>query len=243
LDIYHIQIANRIILTGQFEGGNIADILKSANASKAAFFTNAVDTRTTGLDIVADYNTKIEDGHIKLVFAANFNRNEVVKNGDGTPMIHASDSLKNYLTTYFNREDQSRLEVATPSMKATFTINAKKGKWSAMIRNVYFGSVQYLFPSAAETDPNKWVVNAYTGNPASRDQTFGGKIVTDFSISRQLTTQTMFTLGANNVFDVYPDAQTHSENVSYGRFVYSRRVQQFGFNGAYWFGRLIVHIK
>jgi hypothetical protein len=31
--------------------------------------------------------------------------------------------------------------------------------------------------------------------------------------------------------------------VSYGRFVYSRRVQQFGFNGAYWFGRLIVHIK
>jgi iron complex outermembrane recepter protein len=242
-DIYHIQIQNRIILTGQFEGGNIADILKSANASKAAFFTNAVDTRTTGLDIVADYDTKMEDGQIKLVFAANFNRNEVVKNGDGTPIIHASDSLKNYLNTYFNREDQSRLEVATPSMKATFTVNVKKGKWSGMIRNVYFGSVQYIFPAATETDANKWVVNTYTGNPESRDQTFGGKIVTDFSISRQLTTQTSFTLGANNVFDVYPDAQTHSENVSYGRFVYSRRVQQFGFNGAYWFGRLIVHIK
>jgi iron complex outermembrane recepter protein len=242
-DIYHIQIQNRIILTGQFEGGNIADILKSANASKAAFFTNAVDTRTTGLDIVADYNAKIPEGSVKVVLAANFNRNEVVKNGDGTPLIHATESLKNYLTTYFNREDQSRLETATPNMKVNLTVNFRQGKWSAMVRNVYFGSVQYVFPAATETDASKWVINTYSGKAESRDQTFGGKVVTDFSVARQLTTQMSFTLGANNVFNIYPDAQTHSENVSYGRFLYSRRVQQFGFNGAYWFGRFVVHIR
>jgi iron complex outermembrane receptor protein len=46
------------------------------------------------------------------------------------------------------------------------------------------------------------------------------------------------TIGANNLFDVYPDVQTHSSNQSLGRFVYSRRVQQMGFNGAYYFARL-----
>jgi iron complex outermembrane receptor protein len=242
-DIYHIQIQNRIILTGQFEGGNIADILRSANASKAAFFTNAVDTRTSGLDIVADYNLKIPEGNIKLVLAANFNKNEVVKDANGSPNIHASGTLRNYLNTYFNREDQNRLETATPRNKINLTVNVKKGKWAAMVRNVYFGSVEYLFPAATETDASKWAVNVYSGQKETRDQVFAGKMVTDFSLTRQLTSQMTFTLGANNVFDVYPDEQQHSENVSYGRFPYSRRVQQFGFNGAYWFGRLVLHVK
>jgi hypothetical protein len=31
--------------------------------------------------------------------------------------------------------------------------------------------------------------------------------------------------------------------MSLGRFVYSRRVQQFGFTGAFWFARLKFDIK
>jgi iron complex outermembrane receptor protein len=47
-----------------------------------------------------------------------------------------------------------------------------------------------------------------------------------------------FTIGANNLFDVYQDIHTHSGNMNSGRFIYSRRVQQMGFNGAYYFARL-----
>jgi iron complex outermembrane receptor protein len=47
-----------------------------------------------------------------------------------------------------------------------------------------------------------------------------------------------FTLGGNNIFDVYQDIHSHANNFSLGRFVYSRRVQQFGFNGAYFFARV-----
>jgi iron complex outermembrane receptor protein len=46
------------------------------------------------------------------------------------------------------------------------------------------------------------------------------------------------TIGANNLFDVYQDMQAHSGNMSLGRFVYSRRVEQMGYNGAYYFARL-----
>ncbi|MDZ4809620.1 MAG: hypothetical protein SGI96_15320, partial [Bacteroidota bacterium] len=63
-------------------------------------------------------------------------------------------------------------------------------------------------------------------------------LVTDLSLSYQLIKQLALTIGANNLFDVYQDRHTHSGNMSSGRFVFSRRVQQQGFNGAYYFARL-----
>jgi len=51
------------------------------------------------------------------------------------------------------------------------------------------------------------------------------------------------TLGANNIFDVYPDKYNTSRNgfsgtaSSYasGQIPYSRNSNQFGFNGRYWY--------
>ncbi|MBK7635634.1 MAG: hypothetical protein WAT22_02970 [Saprospiraceae bacterium] len=42
-----------------------------------------------------------------------------------------------------------------------------------------------------------------------------------------------FTLGANNITDVYPDKIQNQGNTSDGRFKYSRNVTQFGFGGRY----------
>jgi iron complex outermembrane recepter protein len=175
-----------------------------------------------------------------------FNKNEVVKDDAGNPIIHASEILlksPTALTTYFNREDQSRLEVANPRSKINFQVNFKRGKFAAMLRNVYFGSVTYLNPNAGEVNPANWVVNTATGQKETRDQIFGGRVITDISASYQFNPQINFTLGANNLLDVYPDKQVHSENISYGRFLYSRRVQQFGFNGAYFFGRVSFNLR
>jgi iron complex outermembrane receptor protein len=49
-------------------------------------------------------------------------------------------------------------------------------------------------------------------------------------------------VGANNLFDVYQDVHEHANNMSLGRFVFSRRVQQMGFNGRYAFGRLAISL-
>ena len=82
-------------------------------------------------------------------------------------------------------------------------------------------------------------MNAFNNNARETlDQEFSPKTVTDISLNYQVTPQLLFTVGANNVFDVYQDRHTHSGNMSTGRFVYSRRVQQMGFNGAYYFARL-----
>jgi iron complex outermembrane receptor protein len=95
-----------------------------------------------------------------------------------------------------------------------------------------------LDPSVNPANPAGFPVNLFTGQKETLDQTFDSKTVTDLSLSYQIIPMLGFTIGANNLFDVYPDMHTHSNNMSTGRFVYSRRVQQMGFNGRYLFARL-----
>jgi iron complex outermembrane receptor protein len=108
-----------------------------------------------------------------------------------------------------------------------------------MLRFVRFGKVTYLDPTINPANPAVFPVNDFAGGQRQTlDQIFSAKTVTDLSVSYQLVKTLRATVGVNNLFDVYPDIQTHSGNQSLGRFVYSRRVQQMGFNGAYYFARL-----
>jgi len=116
-----------------------------------------------------------------------------------------------------------------------------------MVRVVRFGEVTYWDPSttnppvAFSSLPNT-VLNAFTGKNEITDQTFSAKTVTDISLSYDIFKSVTATVGANNIFNVYPDIQSHSNNQSAGRFLYSRRVQQMGFNGAYYFARLKLNL-
>jgi iron complex outermembrane receptor protein len=128
------------------------------------------------------------------------------------------------------------VEVANPQSKISLTFNYKYSKFGLMLRFINFGKVEYLDPSITATTPT--FLNTFTNKQETLDQTFDSKTVTDLSLSYQITSQLGFTIGANNLFDVYQDRHVHSSNFSSGRFVYSRRVQQMGFNGAYYFARL-----
>ncbi|MCW3109776.1 MAG: TonB-dependent receptor, partial [Segetibacter sp.] len=246
VDAYQIDIKDRIILTNNFNGNTNAQIkaiLDANGASTANFFTNAIDTRARGLEAVLAYTKRFLQKHsLRATLAMTFIDNSIKKDASGKPIIHASDILVNggQLVNYFNREDQSRVEVANPKNKVSFAINYKYSKFSAMLRLVRFGEVTYWDPSnpAAPTT----ALNAFTGLNEVTDQTFSAKTVTDLSLSYDVLKSVTATIGANNLFNVYPDIQTHSTNQSAGRFIYSRRVQQMGFNGAYYFARLKFNI-
>jgi len=49
-------------------------------------------------------------------------------------------------------------------------------------------------------------------------------------------------VGGSNIFNVYPDKQINAGNISFGRFVYSRRVTQFGMNGGFYYARLLLSL-
>lgn len=250
VDAYLIDIKDRIILTNNFDGKTspqIKTILDNAGANTANFFTNAVDTRATGLEAVLSYNTKLGKGQLLTTsLAGTLIKNTVKKDSNGKPIIHASEILETggQLKNYFNREDQSRFEDANPHSKVSFSVNYKVDKFGAVIRLVRFGKVVYKDGGnpADPFSPNI-VLNAFDGKTESTDQTFSAKTVTDLSLSYQVTNQLSLVIGANNLLNVYPDIQAHSSNQSLGRFVYSRRVEQQGYNGAYYFTRLILAIN
>ncbi len=250
VDFYRIDIKDRIILTNNFTGGNdvaLAEALKANNASEANFFANAIDTRSQGIETVLSYSKRFDKStEFRATLAATFIDNTVIKDSKGKAAVKASETLirTGQLGKYFNREDQSRIEVANPRSKGNLMLNYKVKSFSVMLRNTYFGEVTYLDATVDPGKPDAFPANAFNNNKKETlDQVFSPKVVTDLTFAYQITKQINFAIGCNNLLDVYQDKHTHSSNMGSGRFVYSRRVQQMGFNGRYLFARASCSIK
>ena len=71
---------------------------------------------------------------------------------------------------------------------------------------------------------------------------YAGKIITDLTISNNLSESLSVSIGANNLLDVYPD-DNRPGSQSNASFPYSRRTSQFGFTGRYVFARLNISLK
>jgi len=222
VDGYMIWIQNRIVLTGQFTATTpvLQTLFRQAGATRAAFFANAIDTKSQGLDIVIDNNLSFgPHTRLKNSLAATFSKTQRV--GD----IHGSKVLEDagQINTYFDERARIYLEEAVPHTKFNLTNTLSLKKLNFMLRNVYFGKV---------TNP--------TNTPANQ-QVYSAKIITDLSIGYTLTKGLNLTVGANNLFDVYPDENIPA-NQSSGRFVYPRGAIQFGFGGRFLFARLLFDL-
>jgi iron complex outermembrane receptor protein len=220
VDYYNIYITDRVVLTGNFQGGTsteqdreIGRLLAAANANRANFFVNAIDSRTQGVDIVTSYQTTFGKGSLRADLAATFAQTKL----EGP--IKTSPQLAGKEGTYFDETSRIFLEAAVPRQKVNLTLNYRVNKFNIFFRNVYFGAV-----------------NEATNN-VDNQQEFAAKVVSDLSVGYDIAKGTNFTIGANNLFDVYPDLAIPA-NQSSGRFLYSRRSQQFGTNGRYVFARL-----
>lgn len=66
-------------MTGNFDQSDdkIGQILIDNQIDQAQFFTNAIDTKTLGLDIILTYGKNIGSGKLTSSFAANFNDMEI----------------------------------------------------------------------------------------------------------------------------------------------------------------------
>lgn len=232
-DYYNINIEDRIVLSGRF-AEDYESILAPFDVGAAQFFTNAIDSKTSGIDVQLNYKRKIGEGLFGASIGANFTKTRVVG------PIKVSEALENQEHILFNREEIARVEYAQPDFKVNSSLVYKLNKFKASLGNTYFGEVKFIHPN--DGDPANWVVNKLTGRVETRDQTFKSKILTDLSLSYQFLDFLNFTIGGNNIFNVYPDKHTHSSNINNGNFVYSRRVQQFGVNGENFYTRLLIRL-
>ena len=227
-DYYYIKIKDRIVLSGRFAEG-YESLLEPFNVGAAQFFTNAIDSKTSGIDAAIQYKAVLGNGKLNASLGVNFNKTKIV--GD----IKVSESLIGQEDVLFNREEISRVESAQPNYKINNLLSFEIDNFKINLGNTYFGDVTFIHPE--DGTPDNWVLNDLSGKIETRDQKFTPKLLTDLALSYKLNNQLEFTLGGNNVFNVYPDKHTHSANINNGNFVYSRRVQQFGVNGSNYYIR------
>jgi iron complex outermembrane receptor protein len=213
-DWYQVNIDDRIVLSGNFIHASVRQLLADSGivgVSGARYFTNAVDTRTTGLDIVTsfavDLNTK---GLVRFTGGLNENRTKVLHVDPTPPQLAAVAS------DLFDRVERARLEEGQPRRRLSLTTTYDLDRLGVMVHTSRYGKVVSR-PSAT--------------NPAN-DQVFQAKWITDLSLSYKLTSQFSLALSGTNIFDVYPDTNI-TPNQTRGIYLYNG-LTPFGFNGAFW---------
>ncbi len=226
-DGYFVAIDDRVVYTGQFRGPGtgteLDQLLSQANATAAAFFANAINTESKGIDAVVTHNAYFgKNLRLKSDLAATFSKTQQVGDIQASPELERADLV----ATYFPEDSRIYLEEAVPRTKVNLSNSLTAGKFNFFLRNVYFGKV-----TEAVSDP-------------LRQQEFDGKVITDLSVGFKATDALTLTLGSNNIFDIYPEAADPAfENRSSGRFDWSRSAQQFGFSGRFLFARLSINLN
>ncbi len=124
VDGYMVNIKNRIVLTGYFDQSDdvIGQLLADRNIGSAQFFTNAVDTKTKGLDIIATYSFRLGHGKMNATYAGNFNN---LKIGN----VKTTAALKGKEDIYFSERERYFLQASAPNHKHSFNFEYRINKF------------------------------------------------------------------------------------------------------------------
>jgi len=217
VDLYRIDIDDRIVFSSNLQLANapaLAGALAAQNVyvGAARYFTNAVDTRTKGVDVVSTYRLKLQQGaRADLTLAYNHNDNEV-KNVAATPAVLAGQNL-----LLVDRQTVNRLTVGSPKDKLSLSGDYTQGIWNARAVVTRYG--EFTVPQ----------------NDAALDQTYDPQWVLDLAASVRLASRWRVTAGIDNVTNRYPARVTSLANLNVnGTQPYSVWAPN-GFNGRYFY--------
>lgn len=213
LDFYQIEVADRIILSGDLIGAPVRDYLTQAGfpgVSGGRFFTNAADTLTRGADLVAGWPWSFRHTTLTLTAGANWNKTALRAIKPNPEQL----GLAGLQLPILNRAEQGRITRLSPRSKLFAAARWQRGNWRVNAQASRYG---------------EWFWQGWT--PAG-DQTFGARVLLDASVGYTWS-GVHFTLGANNLTNVYPE-KNNAVNSYGGQLVYPAS-SPFGFNGRYWY--------
>ena len=214
VDLYNINITDRILLGATFDGSSdpvIAKILADSGLTQIAgvqFPTNALDTKTNGLDVAANYRLHPGAGLLDFTLAFNFTKNEVTRI-DPLPAILVGKGSS--YTSALDIVTINAIEKNRPDRRSSLTSNYSQGRFHVMGRISDYG---------------KFVDGSLDGL-----ETFGAKQLFDGEIGYRWDAINV-SLGARNLFNTYPDQVKIEANTNNGTFIWPG-ASPFGYNGRY----------
>ena len=180
---------------------------------------NAIDTETSGVDIVSTWSgLTLLGGDVGITLAANFTDTDISRIFSQSPTLGALPA-----SDIFGGFQPSVIETWQPEDRVSLSGTWSKDRWSANLAFNRYGE--------------------YT-TVDSGSQTYGSELLTDIHVSYALSDTLNVFVAGNNIFDVTPDEVTNSgsrgglfesvpgamDMASPSVFKYSRRSAPFGFN-------------
>jgi len=231
VDVFRIDIDDRIIFSSNIvpesvgsdgnpcAAGNgncpIRAILDPLGVGQVLFFTNAIDTSTKGIDIVAEHGIDFASGsRLDLTALLHWNKTEVTKRKSQSSLL-PPDRL-------FDDTQVTLIEEGQPGSHHVLQGVYTSGKWNWLARANYFGAV------------------SGEGFTPGIKQTWGGEWVFDASVGYRFNDKLRLTIGANNIFDNYPDKWDPVSGAPFPQlgFKYGWETLPFGTNGGYYYAKL-----
>lgn len=218
LDVYQIGIDDRINLGGTVTDTSIIRLFDENGMHGIGggnYFTNAMDTRTRGLDLVASHVLLLHPTGVLRVIAG-YNRTRTVV----TRVAPPPPALAGFGAELFNRTTRGIIENGQPRETISVTMGYDLGRLGLNLHNQRSGPTALL----DRTNPEA-------------DQVVRARWITDARVSYRFH-RLQLAVSAANLFDAYPDEwwdfdqgpQAHGPSIQ-GIFRHPGALSPFGMNG------------
>jgi iron complex outermembrane receptor protein len=216
IDGYYVSIEDRIILSGNFDASNLG-----VEIDNVQFFANGVDTETTGIDLVLNWEKKMENSEISIDLSGNINYMSIAD----------INNKKLDKETFFGERDQQFLLASAPKSKFNLGINYEYKKIKTALNFTRFSSVKLIDWQITKEISN--FNNSEVERLEAAKDIYQAKITTDIHFSYQVSRLINLQLGANNLFNIYPTKQNRYTD-SGGLW----DATQMGTNGSFYYTKL-----
>ncbi len=250
VDYYNIRINNRIVLTenlGAAGSGSAAvnaavkavlDANGFNSVGAARFFINGLNTRTEGVDAVLNWRLPLEGfGKWNLTAAYNYNKQKILARKNELGPLATIPGL-----ILFGRVEGLRFTEGQPRDKVVLSLDGDLGIVGLTARSTRYGKV--TSPGSANPIANPTSLADYGPD----DIFLRAKWITDLELRVKPMAGMSLAIGADNVFDVYPDRSPFGPRPAAIGGVYPANQQYipfsifspFGFNGRYLYARASI---
>ena len=199
VDYYNISVEDRIVLGSEISATgdptNPLDILlTNNNLSDVSFFSNAIDTRTSGIDLVlSKKNISIGEGDLDLNLSGNYTiQNE--RDGDVKDIALVANAGQSVV----NATQEALFFTSRPKSKWILGVNYDINKFGFSLNNTYFGKTTFKQQGMSDDLRTEFIP----------------KIVTDLGINYNASEKLTLSLNVNNLLNVLPEWEFKAENAA-----------------------------
>ncbi len=208
VDYFHIDITDRLSLFSSEIMASDSHLLTvsgvTPQASNIQYYANDFDSVTQGVDVVATLPFHFQS-KVDGMLSLAFNYTDT--------KLHVTNDI----SPIANDNVRKEREKGIPNTRTVLTYYHWQGDISAMLRVNYYGSFY----------------NAQFNDVSLLDK-FDARAITDIELSYNFTQDVVFTLGAQNVFDIYPEEFNKGREAGFLGAIYPTN-SPYGFNGSYYY--------